>query len=117
MAQVEIPATWRTDVCAILATEKSGTLIEWTVDARNRYEADANSAWEYEVYEEFRAFLSSPQPLGCLVFMERPSGETYEFWFRFKGARFYGKILLRTDRKRIVLFSAHRPLKPKLSCE
>ena len=117
MAQIEIPASWRKDVCAILATEKSGTLIEWTDDARIRYEADANFAWEHEVYDAFRHFLTSPRPLGCLVVMAKPAGETCEFYFPFNGVRFYGKILLRTDRKRVVVFSAHRPLKPKLSCE
>ena len=40
-----------------------------------------------------------------------------EFYFPFKGQRLYGKILLRTDKQRIVIFSAHRPLKPKLNCE
>lgn len=49
--------------------------------------------------------------------MAAPPGETYEFFFSFLGERFYGKILLRPDRKRVVIFSAHRPLKIKLSCE
>jgi hypothetical protein len=117
MATVEIPAPWRRDVCAILVTERSGTLIEWTDDARNRYEADSSFAWEYEVYAALKTFLSSSRPTGCLVAMAKPAGETYEFYFEFKGIQFYGKILLRTDRKRVVLFSAHLPLKPKLSCE
>lgn len=71
----------------------------------------------YEVYRPFRDFLSSPAPAGCLVTMERPAGETYEFYFDFLGERYYGKILLCTDRKRLCIFSAHRPRKPKLSCE
>lgn len=55
--------------------------------------------------------------MGCCCHMDTPPGETYEFYFHFKGQQLYGKILLRADRKRIVIFSAHRPLKPKLSCE
>jgi hypothetical protein len=117
MAQVEIPESWRKDVCAILATEKSGTLIQWTDDARTRYEADSNFAWEYEVYQAFRDFLSSGRPCGCPVIMERTAGETYEFLFPFKGQRFYGKMLLRNDRQRVVVFSAHKPLRNRLSCE
>jgi len=46
-----------------------------------------------------------------------PVGETYEFYFPFHRTQFYGKILLRPDLERVVIFSAHRPLKPKLSCE
>jgi len=117
MGQAEISLTWRRDVCAVLATEQTGILIEWTADARTRYEADSNFEWEFELYDAFKRFLSSPQPLGCLVAMAKPAGETYEFFFQFKGTRFYGKILLRTDRKRIVVFSAHRPLKARLSCD
>ena len=117
MAQIEIPASWRDNVCAILATETSGTLIEWTIDARTRYEADSNYSWEYESYQALKDFFSSPRPLGCLVTMAKPAGETYEFYFPFEGKRFYCKILLRTDCKQLVIFSVHRPLKAKLSCE
>lgn len=126
MAQQPIPEKWRKEVCAVLETE-DGRLIEWKIDAEIRYEADAtaakmragdtDAAWRYEVYQPFRKFLSSPNPTGCLVNMETPPGETYEFLFDFLGEKFYGKILLRPDRKKIVIFSAHRPLKKLLSCE
>ncbi len=126
MAQQEIPAQWRKDVCAVLETEE-GRLIEWKIDAEQRYEADATAAkmragdcdavWRNEVYEPFRKFLSSAAPTGCLVNMQTPPGETYEFFFDFLGEKFYGKILLRPNRKKIVIFSAHRPLKKWLSCE
>lgn len=49
--------------------------------------------------------------------MDRPAGETYEFYFQFKNRKNYGKVLLHTNRKKITVFSAHLPLKPKLSCE
>ena len=127
MAQIEIPETWRKQVCAILETEATDRLIEWTTDAERRYEADATAAkmragdtdpaWRYEVYRPFRDFLSSPNPTGCPITMDSPPGETYEFYFVFIGEKFYGKMLLRPDRKRVVIFSAHRPLQPKLRCE
>lgn len=117
MAQQEIPESWRKLVCAILKTEETGVLIEWTGDAERRYQATPDALWNYEVYQPFIDHLSSKNPLGCHVTMGSPPGETYEFYFTFKGRRLYGKILLRTDKERIVIFSAHTPIKPKLSCE
>lgn len=127
MAQIEIPEGWRKQVCTILATEATDSLIEWTTDAEKRYEADATAVkalagdtdpvWRHEVYRPFRDFLAGPNPTGCLVTMGSPPGETCEFYFPFLRMGFYGKILLRPDRKRIVIFSAHKPLKGKLSCE
>ena len=117
MALSEIPQDWRTAVCAVLETEETGTLIEWTGDARRRYESDSNFGWDHQAYHALRAFLSSRHPMGCPLIMKKPTGETYEFYFPFKDTTFYGKILLRPDRQHVVLFSAHRPLKSKLSCE
>ena len=127
MAQQEIPAQWRKEVCAILETEATDRLIEWTDDAEQDYEADAaatkmrkgdlDPVWRNEVYQPFQSFLSSPSPTGCLVTMATPPGETYEFYFDLHGERYYGKILLRKDRKRVIVFSAHRPRKATLSCE
>jgi|SRR5579859_791720 len=117
MAQQVIPESWRKDVCAILATEATGILIEWTIDAEMRYQATPGALWNYEVYQPFIDYLSSSSPTGCPATMDKPPGETHEFYFTFKGQRLYGKILLRTDRKRIVIFSAHPPLKARLSCE
>lgn len=78
---------------------------------------DTDAVWRYEVYQPCRKFLLSGAPIGCPVNMATPPGETYEFYFDFLGEKFYGKILLRPDRKKIVIFSAHRPLKKLLSCE
>ena len=117
MPQINIPQQWREQVCAILETEATGTLIKWTEDAKARFEASFLEAWEHEVYEAFRAYLGGPNPTGCLKIMNSPPGETYEFFFMFKGQKIYGKILLRTDGKRIVIFSAHLPLKNKLDCD
>jgi hypothetical protein len=70
-----------------------------------------------QAHDALHQYLNTGKPSGCPVTMDTPSGETYEFLFPFKAKTFYGKILLRTDRQRIVIFSAHRPLKSKLSCE
>ena len=116
MAQIEIPKPWRETVCAILASgEKS--LIHWDLLGRIRYEATPGCHWTYEAQDAFTDFLSLPNPTGCRVLTMETPGETYDFFFQFKGQKFYGKILLRTDRKRIIIFSAHLPLKEKLFCE
>jgi hypothetical protein len=117
MAQIEIPEPWRKQVCAILASEATGTLIEWTNDAERGFEQSFYDAWPNQLYAAFEAYLSGSHPTGCTIKMKTPAGETYEFLFPFKGRRAYGKILLRNDRTRIVVFSAHTPEKPKLSCE
>jgi hypothetical protein len=117
MPQIEIPEEWRKTVCSILNRGAAGREIQWTEDATARYKADSNFSWDYEANEAFLSFLSGARAFGCHVVMDTPPGETYEFYFPFKKTSFYGKILLRTDRARIVIFSAHRPLKNKLSCE
>jgi hypothetical protein len=117
MPQITIPHQWRQQVCAILETEATGKLIEWTDDATRRFEASFLEAWPYQVYEAFRAFLGGPDPTGCPKTMESPPGESYEFFFMFKGEKTYGKLLLRRDLERVVIFSAHIPLKDKLDCD
>ncbi len=127
MPQTEIPAQWRKEVCAILATEKTGSLIRWTNDAEARYEASAaaikvrsgdnNPVWQNEIYQPFREYLSKAQCTGCPITMDYPPGTTYEFLFPYRGEILYGKILLFKDRKRILVLSAHLPDFEKLSCE
>ena len=116
MAQIEIPEPWRKAVCAILTSDDE-KLIYWEPLGRRRFEAIPGCDWGYEAHEAFRNYLSQPCPTGCHKVMDVPPGETYDFFFQFKGRKFYGKILLRTDRKRIVIFSAHLPEREKLSCE
>ena len=101
MAQIEIPEKWRKDVCAVLATEAKEK-IEWKVDAEIRYEADATAAklrqgdsdpvWRYEVYQPLIDFLSSPNPKGCLITMERRQERRMSFsfdsWAKVFTARF-----------------------------
>ena len=117
MALQEIPAQWRTEVCAIIATEKTGTLIRWTEDAEKRFQAGSDSAWHYEIYQAIKDCLSAPHATGCPITMANPPGETYEFLFPFRRKQFYGKILLRKDRKSVVVFSAHIADYLTLSCE
>jgi len=114
----EIPQAWRNDVCAVLAKGSTGREIEWTFDAAQRYEASFISAFQNEIYSIFKTlFQGPPAPMGCPIKMERPAGETYEFYFQFKKKTGYGKVLLHINRKKITIFSAHLPLKSKLSCE
>jgi|YNPMSStandDraft_1061717.scaffolds.fasta_scaffold08958_2 hypothetical protein len=127
MALIPLPPAWRNAVCAVLKAGKAGTDVQWTRDAKTRFESDGTAAkaragstdpvWEYEAQDAFVQFLNANQPMGCPVTMAKPPGECYEFFFRFYGERFYGKILLRADRRQVVIFSAHKPLKPSLSCE
>ncbi len=117
MAQIEIPELWRKKVCAILATEETGTRIEWTEDAEHEFQRSFFDSWQSQLYAAFQMFLEGSHPAGCAVRMKKSVGETYEFLFKFKGKVTYGKILLRPDQNRIVIFSAHLPEKPKLSCE
>lgn len=101
MAQINIPAPWRTQVSAVLETEATGKSIQWTDDATNRFEASFLEAWPYQVYAAFRSYLCGPNPTGCLITMHSPVGETYEFFFTFDEKKTYGKILLRTDGKNL----------------
>lgn len=127
MAQIQIPEPWRKTVCAILATERTGSLIRWTDDAEARYEASAaaaksragdnNPVWQNEIYQPIRDYLTSSQPTGCPVTMDYPPGHTYEFLFHYCGEAFYGKVLLYQDRKRVLVLSAHLADFDKLSCE
>lgn len=117
MAQIEIPLLWRQAVCLVLRNGKSGREIIWTKDARERFEADFSCTWQYEAHDDFRHHLSHPSVTGCPITMVKPVGTTYEFIFDLKKRNSYGKILLTSDKKLIYIFSAHLPLKSKLSCE
>jgi len=118
MAQNTIPQQWCTAVGTVLETEDTtNRIIQWTADAGTRYECDFFGSWRYHVYAAMRKYLESGTATGCPRTMERPAGETYEFFFEFNKTKAYGKILLRPDRQHIVLFSAHLPAREKLACE
>lgn len=116
MAQSPIPDSWRAVVCAILRDAQVGT-IGWTDDYTNRFNRDFPDGYQRDVYDAFLTFLDGASPHGCPVAMGWPPGETWEFFFTFGGKKAYGKILLRTDQQRVVLFSAHLPDKALLRCE
>ena len=118
MAQQQLPDAWRKAVCAILKTGRTDREILWTVDSKTRFQNDFNTAFQNEVYPALINHLQGPAvPTGCHVTMEKPPGETYEFYFRFKASTTYGKVMLHTNRKLITIFSAHFPTKNKLRCE
>src|SRR5438552_19078420 len=97
MPQITIPQEWRATVCAILETEATGKLIEWTDDASARFEASFLEAWPHQLYAALRSFLSGPNPTGCRKTMATPVGETYEFFFNFRVHRTYSNILIQID--------------------
>ena len=85
--------------------------------SRARFEAYFPGAWPYDAHDDLRRHLERPLVTGCPVTMEKPAGTTYEFMFDLRKRSSYGKILLTSDRKTVFIFSAHLPLKSKLSCE
>ena len=111
-----IPAAWRHTVCAALKRGNNGA--RFTEDGRQRWENQFPDAFPYEVVDAFIRFLSASQALGCPVQMDHPAGETWEFFFPFHDEKLYGKLLLKkSDGKSVIIFSAHRPDRPKLRCE
>ena len=116
MSQRPIPEAWRLAVCAAL---KSGSpaRAKFTEYGRKEWQNDFHRAYRFELEQAFIEALSLPHITGCHVTLSHPPGETWEFYFTYEGTRTYGKILLRPDQESIVILSAHRPHKGKLSCE
>jgi hypothetical protein len=113
MSQKPIPESWRMAVIKVLKSGRWGK----TDDFYTAWQNDFPKAYKFELEQAFIQALSSPSLTGCHVTMDRPPGETWEFYFLYDDTRTYGKILLRNDSSGVVVFSAHRPRKPKLSCE
>jgi len=113
MGLQEIPPAWRAAVCAALRRQR----VQFTHDARKRWQRSFPGSWRYDLDQALLSTLSATQVAGCPVTMERPAGETWEFFFELQGRKAYGKLLLSTDRQTVVVFSAHRPEKTKLRCE
>lgn len=112
-----IPEDWRKVVCALLRRGDANRTIRWTQGAEEQFLATPSVFFNYEAYDALIEFLSQPVCMGCRVEMARPPGETYEFLMPFRGAPFYGKLLLSPDRKSVVVFSCHLKRKQKLSCQ
>lgn len=113
MPRSVISQIWRDDVCRILRNNAPGT-IQRTEDFLYRFQGSFPNAWEYEVRDSIHAYLRRPDPEGRQVYMKHPPGETWEFLFLFQNKLTYGKLLLRTDRQRIKLISAHLADRPEL---
>jgi hypothetical protein len=112
MALISIPEGWRMEVCALLKNKA-----KWDPSGYQRCLLDYPHNWPPDLVEAIREHLKKDEPKGCLVSMQDPPGETYEFFFPFLNAKAYGKVLLTRDRRSIVIFSAHLPTGPKLRCE
>ena len=110
---VPIDPAWRKTVVALLRAQSSQS-IKWEPTGEKRFQADYPDKWRYDAYDAFIAYLESADPRGYEVQMDHPQGTTWEFLFPFDGKSAYGKILLTPDGKKLVIFSAHRPLREKL---
>jgi hypothetical protein len=86
MAQIVIPKNWRAAVSAILSTEDT-RYIQWTENARQRYEADFYPLWPYEVYRPIQDYLIANNPTGCPVVMKRPAEKPTSFSSLFVPAK------------------------------
>ena len=107
-----IPADW----CKAVATAIKRNRVRFTADAHKEWQRSFPGCWRYDLDQALLYFLARDLR-GCHVTMASPPGETWEFIFQLQGCPAYGKILLRTDRISVVVFSAHRPERSKLSCE
>jgi hypothetical protein len=116
MSLQPIPPAWCAAVCTALKSGESKR-IAFTATGRSIWQAEFPSAFRYHLETAFIQALTAHDVRGCPVNMESPPGQTWEFYFSFFGVKTYGKILLRTDQKCVVIFSAHRPTKPTLRCE
>ncbi len=110
-----IPTSWCKAVCAAL--KQGSQTARFTEEGGQLWQSEFPDAFRYELDEAFIRALSSPTVVGCPVSMDRPPGDTWEFFFQFRNKILYGKILLKTDQKQAIVFSAHRPKKSKLRCE
>ena len=110
-----IPTAWCRAVCAAL--RQGSRSARYTESGRQRWELEFPAAFRSDLDESLVRALSAPNLVGCPVQMDDPPGETWEFYFQFQSEKLYGKILLKRDRKQVVVFSAHRPGKSKLRCE
>ncbi len=113
MSLQPIPEQWRKNVCAILKTENP-RLIKYDPIGWLRFQADFPTCFAYQIQDSFRKYLESDSAHGRQIMMNppAPAGTTWEFFFPFQKETIYGKILLKSDSSLIMVFSAHRPLKP-----
>jgi hypothetical protein len=113
MSLQPIPLAWRQAVCAALKAGRSS----FTELGRKKWEHSFPGVFKAELEHDLLQQLTKPNPVGCPVRMDFPPGTTWEFWFTHQGYRTYGKLLLEEGARRVLILSAHHPLKPKLQCE
>ncbi len=102
-----IPDNWRTAVVNILKGGHSDR-IEVCLRAWLDFQSLFSAAFTYEIYDAFILALKDPELLGNRVYGMKPEGE---FIFTYQRKQVYGKVCLTKDKRLVVIFSAHRPLK------
>lgn len=105
-----IPEEWKRAVLAILKeghTERIEVRIRAVLDFQSMFPG----AFTYEIYDAFIGALKEPEIQGARVHGMTPEGQTYEFIFNFRKKVLYGKVCLTTQKRLVVIFSAHTPLK------
>ncbi len=113
MSLQPIPLAWRQAVCRALRSGRSS----FTKLGRQKWEHSFPGVFKAELEDDLVSQLTKPDPLGCPVQLDHPPGTTWEFWFRHQGCRTYGKLLLEEGDQRVLILSAHHPLKLTLKCE
>jgi hypothetical protein len=106
-----IPDAWNRAVAQILR-EGDSDKIEWTKQAFLDWRAATLSQFRFEAYEAIAARLEIAGLIGVNVDLAE-DGETYAFFFPYRGRDLYAKICLRPCKIRIKIVSTHSPRKGK----
>jgi hypothetical protein len=104
-----IPDSWREAVAKVLHDGEKHC-IEWTKQAFMDWRAATLSQFRNEAYDAITNFLKAPDPVGVRINLPE-DGETYAFFFRYRGHVLYGKICLRPSKGRVKIVSIHTPRK------
>ena len=109
---IQIPQAWKDAVCAILRTQdKRRILIRDR--AQNEWNAATSFAFKHELYAALEDTLTQAVVMGRARTMDEP-GEAYEFFFAHNERQMYGKLILCSDGRMIIIYSAHPPEKAEL---
>lgn len=106
---VKIPAKWKNIVLNILKEAEDNTIIV-RERARLDWEATFLPSFLYQLYLALADELEDPDIEGKKEVMKEP-GETYAFFFHHQQRKLYAKICLSPDKREIIIYSAHLPLK------
>ncbi|MDD2707552.1 MAG: hypothetical protein PHV34_06035 [Verrucomicrobiae bacterium] len=105
-----IPSLWRKSVCGILRAGVNDSIFT-TFQADRDWAAAFPDAWDYDRFDAIIRALEAKEAGGRQIMDMDEDGETYAFWFHFRGKKIYGKINLLPNRKMIILYSSHTPRK------